>query len=64
MLDEYKELFPNLYEIPIDENIYGSKTAGDYVHNSYRGGWCYLVRGKENKVLHNGTTADVDSLYP
>ena len=63
-VDEYKELFPNLYEIPIDENIYGSKTAGDYVHNSYRGGWCYLVRGKENKVFHNGTTADVNSLYP
>lgn len=60
---EYDTMFPNLYEIEIDENTYGSKTAGDYIHKSYRGGWCYLVRGKENKTYHNGTTADVNSLY-
>lgn len=61
---DYKAYFPNIYEIPIDENVYGCDNAGDYVHNSYRGGWCYLVRGKENKIYHNGTTADVNSLYP
>ncbi len=60
----YETLFPNLYEIPIDENLYGSPTVGDYVHGSYKGGWCYLARGKENKLYHNGTTADVNSLYP
>jgi len=47
-----------------DTHDYGCKTAGEYVHKSYRGGWCYLVRGKENKIYHNGTTADVNSLYP
>lgn len=62
--ERYKETFPNLYEIPIDEKLYGYKTAGDYIRKSYRGGWCYLVKGKENKVYHNGTTADVNSLYP
>lgn len=62
--NKYKELFPNMYEMPIDENLYGVKTVGDYIHKSYHGGWCYLVRGKENKIYHNGTTADVNSLYP
>lgn len=61
---DYDTFFPNIYEDEIDENIYGSKTVGDYVHKSYRGGWCYLVKGKENKIFHNGTTADVNSLYP
>lgn len=59
----YKHLFPNLYEIPIDET-YGAKNAGEYIRRSYRGGWCYVVKGKENQIKHNGTTADVNSLYP
>lgn len=77
---DYKTLFPDIYQlnirdctyasyvngrrVDIDNHDYGAKTAGEYVHKSYRGGWCYLVRGKENKVFHNGTTADVNSLYP
>lgn len=60
----YDEMFPNLYEIALDESIYGSKNAGEYIKKSYKGGWCYLVEGKENQVYHNGTTADVNSLYP
>ena len=60
----YDEMFPNLYEYNIDEKLYGTPTAGDYIRKSYRGGWCYLVKGKENKVYYNGTTADVNSLYP
>ena len=71
--DEYERMFPNLYEIPIDKDwkgddipvgALGCENAGEYIHKSYRGGWCYLVRGKENKIYHNGTTADVNSLYP
>lgn len=60
---EYQKRLPNLYEVPI-ESKYESPTAGDYIHRSYKGGWCYLVKGKENKLLTNGTTADVNSLYP
>lgn len=60
----YEKLFPNIYELEIDEKLYGSKNAGEYVRKSYHGGWCYLVRGKENKKYFNGTTADVNSLYP
>lgn len=65
-VDDYRTFFPNIYEYPIDnsQHDYGSKNAGEYVHKSYRGGWCYLARGKDNKVYHNGTTADVNSLYP
>lgn len=61
---EYDKMFPNIYKIDIDENKYKYKTAGEYVRRSYRGGWCYLVKGKENKIYTNGTTADVNSLYP
>ena len=60
---KYEKLFPNLYDIPIDET-YGSPNAGEYIRNSYHGGWCYLARGKERQLKHNGTTADVNSLYP
>ena len=61
---DYANFFPNLYEKEIDENVYGSPNIGEYIRRSYRGGWCYLVKGKENKIFHNGTTADVNSLYP
>lgn len=61
---KYEKYFPNLYEIPLDKNIYGAENAGEWVRQSYHGGWCYLAKGKENKIYHNGTTADVNSLYP
>lgn len=61
---EYKALFPNLYNEPLDANLYGSPNMGEYIRKSYRGGWCCLVKGKERKKFYNGTTADVNSLYP
>lgn len=61
---DYKEMFPDMYDVSIDESVYKYGTAGDYIRKSYRGGWCYLVKGKENKLYTNGTTADVNSLYP
>lgn len=59
----YSTLYPNLYEIEIPEH-YGSTTVGDYINKSYKGGWCYAVTEDTNKVVHNGVTADVNSLYP
>ena len=59
-----KEWFPNLYEIEIDEEQFGSKNAGEYIRKSYRGGWCYVAKGKEAQIKTNGCTADVNSLYP
>ena len=61
---DYAEMFPNLYEFKIDKQAHKYDNAGDWLRKSYRGGWCYLVKGKENKIKTNGTTADVNSLYP
>ena len=62
--EEYESLFPDIYAYEIDRETYGYVSAGEYIRKSYRGGWCYLVKGKEDKVFYNGTTADVNSLYP
>lgn len=62
--EEYRDYFPNIYDIKIDKTIYGEENAGEYVRNSYKGGWCYVVKGKENKIFNNGSTLDVNSLYP
>lgn len=72
--EDYNMFFPNQYEIELEENkfIYKLengevsfyKTAGDYVRKSYKGGWCYVVNGKESKIFYLGLTADVNSLYP
>ena len=61
--DEFKQHFPDLTKIMLDES-YESSTADEYIRKSYRGGWCYVVPEKTNKVFRNGTTADVNSLYP
>lgn len=61
---DYAEMFPNLYDFKIDKQEHKYDNVGDWIRKSYRGGWCYLVKGKENKIKTNGTTADVNSLYP
>ena len=61
---DFDEHFPNLYDTPIDKDTFGSSTIGDYIRNSYRGGWCYAVEEKTDVKHYNGTTADVNSLYP
>ena len=60
----YEEMFPDMYDIELKDPTHTYPTAGDWIRKSYRGGWCYLVKGKENKLYHKGTTADVNSLYP
>lgn len=62
--EDFKAMFPNLYEIPLNEEDFGSPTVGEYVRKSYRGGWCYVARGKERQKKYNGVTLDVNSLYP
>lgn len=63
-LYEFDKAFPDLYAIPIDQETFGYPTMGDYIRASYRGGWCYVVDKKRNRKFKNGTTADVNSLYP
>lgn len=60
----YTTYFPNVYDMPLDPQKHRYKSVGEWVHKSYKGGWCYLVKGKEQKLCRNGTTADVNSLYP
>lgn len=61
---EYETMFPNMYEVPLDVNKHNANNVGEWIRRSYKGGWCYLVKGKENKIYNNGVTADVNSLYP
>ena len=61
---DWQVLFPRLEEIPLNVDEYGAPNADAYIRKSYRGGWCYLVEGASGKEYHNGTTADVNSLYP
>lgn len=61
---EWDTLFPNVYDMKLDSLEYGSKNVDEYIRRSYKGGWCYVVKGKENKIYENGITADVNSLYP
>lgn len=62
--EDYEIFFPKLHEISIDPDIYGASNADEYIRKSYRGGWCYLVDGCSGKIYKDGTTADVNSLYP
>lgn len=53
-----------MYDILLDKKTYGAENAGQYIKRSYKGGWCYYVEGKQGRILKNGLTADVNSLYP
>lgn len=59
---DWDEMFPNLYKQKLIN--FPEKTAGEYIHKSYKGGWTYVVPEKSNKLFFKGVTADVNSLYP
>ena len=61
---DYEYQFPQLEQIEIDPDLFEQSDADSYIRKSYRGGWCYLAKGKENRMFYGGTTADVNSLYP
>lgn len=62
--DDYKTMFPSLTTYEIDQSQHKYTNADAWIRKSYKGGWCYLVKGKENQLKYKGTTADVNSLYP
>ena len=62
--DDYKLFFPDVYKIDLNPDEHKYNNVGEWIRRSYKGGWCYLVKGKECKQYTNGTTADVNSLYP
>ena len=60
-MKRFKEAFPNLEEIIIDES-FGDINADSYIRRAYRGGWCYTrFTGYE---AGPGKVFDVNSLYP
>ena len=61
--EDWEIMFPDLYKVDLPEE-HKYINAGEWIRKSYRGGWCYLAKGKENRVYFNGSTADVNSLYP
>jgi hypothetical protein len=60
----YEEMFPDLKAIELDADKFGSKDVDEYIRKSYRGGWCYVVKGCENRIFKKGCVCDVNSLYP
>ena len=60
---KYDEYFPYLYDYPVPD-AFPDKNTAEWIRKAYRGGWCYVARGKEKKIYKNGITADVNSLYP
>ena len=62
--EDYSTMFPSLTTYEIDQAQHKYQNADAWIRKSYKGGWCYLAKGKENQIKHKGTTADVNSLYP
>ena len=50
--------FLETYFIPLDAE------DDAWIRKAYKGGWCYVAKGKENKMHYGGGTYDVNSLYP
>ena len=61
---DWEKDYPRLDYIALDPTEYGASNADEYIRKSYKGGWCYLVEGANDRIYDNGTTADVNSLYP
>lgn len=60
----FNTCFPDLYKVELDKTVHGVENADAFIRRAYRGGWCYVVPGKSKRVVKNGCTADVNSLYP
>ena len=69
----FRHFFPDLDKINLDTkyatmitHIRGAErfTVDKYIRHSYFGGWTYVVPEKVDRVIENGLTADVNSLYP
>ena len=59
---EQNAFFPDLSKVFCP--IAGFNNADEYIRKAYHGGWCLVKSGMENKIIKNGCTADVNSLYP
>lgn len=57
--DDFKVFFPNPYEIEID-----GVNVGEFTEKCYHGAFVYVNKYKKGKIVKNGCTYDVNSLYP
>lgn len=62
--DFYKTYFVDLTQVIIQSKFHIYENADEWIRKTYKGGWCYLVPEKANKIINHGITADVNSLYP
>lgn len=62
--EDWEANFPDMYDEHIDPKAFDAENVDQYIRRSYKGGWVYVVEGKENKIFSDGVTADVNSLYP
>lgn len=62
--EQWELYFPNLAEMILDKNIYGSNNADEYIRRSYMGGWCYANENYTGTVNGRTVVCDVNSLYP
>ena len=64
-IEDFKVYFPDLTEIEVPFLVDGQKINVDrYIRSSYHGGWCYVNKYHQRKIVENGVVADVNSLYP
>ena len=62
--NQFNVWYPHL-NVPIPDYVsFFDETIDKFVRKSYKGGWCYLKKGCENKIYNNGLVLDVNSLYP
>lgn len=61
---EYDDYFPNLANIPLDKEEWGSENVDAYVRRSYGGGWCYCDEKHSGIINGHTIVLDVNSLYP
>lgn len=57
--EDFKDFFPNVYEMEID-----GVNVGKFIEKSYHGAFVYVNKYKQGKIVKNGRTYDVNSLYP
>lgn len=58
----YDAVFPDLTKVKAPEYT-GYENADEYVRETYKGAWCYVVPEKANKIFYDGITVDANSLY-
>lgn len=62
--EDWQLYFPNLCDVKLDKDLYGSDNADSYIRMSYGGGWCYADENYTGIVNGKTYVYDVNSLYP